>query len=778
MGWLDGTAIGSVTAQVASEDALDVRDFRVEERLSTCFSIRIRALSDNPDIDFDEVVGKPASFTIGASSLLSLVMGGSERAWKGVVSQIHQVETDHDADGLTAYELTIVPVLWLLTQRRNYRIFQQMSELDIAKKLLEEWEIEPILEVTAERYKTRRYRVQYAESDYAFLSRMLEDAGITHTFRQDGEETKLVLSDALETREPREPSLTITESPTATWLGPELATRLRIGQRVRPGRYTVADHDYRKPSRLRLEASATDGLDVEQRLERFHYVPGAFLYGSDRGEASPHADDRGRTRTDDREAQQLAARRLEAKRSLAKRATFSTNALDLEPGKVVRFDAHPRSDLGVENKWLVVATTLVGGSAWPLTCEVVSASSAYRPALVTPRPRIAGVESATVVGPPGEEIHTDEFGRIRVQFHWDREGSFDEKSSCWLHVSQPWSGSGYGAVNLPRVGQEVLVDFLGGDPDRPIVTGRVHTQTQPVPYGLPNNRTQSGWRSASSPANGGFNEIMFEDAAGRELVRMRAERDRSTVVNNDCTTLVGNDRSVTVVADDAESVLGEQTVRVLGDRSVKVEGSERHEVTGDILSATKERRIFETEHTFRSDAENHVLQSTQSICLNVGGSTLYMTPDFIILQAGYVYVNPGVDALVAAINGRAPQTPQEAEAQRTADARREAIVQMAAQLRAEVAASFPTTPAQGGRRDPNAIRHEMALEGMSRSGRWREGTPEYEAELQRRLSANDGEFQARRATNIEQQVRARIQSQGATPAEINEALGPMQGAVP
>src|SRR5690349_16515892 len=154
------------------------------------------------------------------------------------------------------------------------------------------------------------------------------------------------------------------------------------------------------------------------------------------------------------------------------------------------------------------------------------------PRVVTPKPKISGVESATVVGPPGEEIHTDEFGRVRVHFHWDRESRMNDNSSCWLHVSHPWAGRGFGMINLPRIGQEVLVDFLGGDPDRPIIVGRVFTNLQKVPYALPANKTQSGWKSESSPGGGGFNEIRFEDAKGSEQVYIQAEKNLDKLVKN------------------------------------------------------------------------------------------------------------------------------------------------------------------------------------------------------------------------------------------------------
>jgi type VI secretion system secreted protein VgrG len=260
-------------------------------------------------------------------------------------------------------------------------------------------------------------------------------------------------------------------------------------------------------------------------------------------------------RTDDGEAAQLAQKRLEAKRASAKTCAFKTNALDLAPGVVLRISGHLREKLNKERQ-LVVEATHEGTSFGEYVHHAVtrSAEVPYRPPVETPKPKVMGVESATVVGPGGEEIHTDEFGRVRVHFHWDRESKMDDNSSCWIHVSQPWSGGAFGGVNLPRIGQEVLVEFLSGDPDRPIIIGRVYTNLQKVPYGLPGNKTQSGWKSNSSPTTGGYNEIMFEDAAGTELLRMQAEKDLSKLVKNDESTQIGNDRVSSIGHNESQTV--------------------------------------------------------------------------------------------------------------------------------------------------------------------------------------------------------------------------------
>ncbi|MFO0756618.1 MAG: type VI secretion system tip protein TssI/VgrG [Byssovorax sp.] len=568
----------NLTAHIASGDAVDVREFSVHERMNSLFEINLTVVADTANIDFEAAVGQKASFTMGGG-----VAGTSGRTWTGLCSELHQIGVDDE--GLSTYRLTIVPTLWLATQRRNYRMFQQVSELAIALKLLEEWGVEPDKRLTGS-YKTRKYRVQYGESDFAFLCRMLEDAGISFFFEPGSEETKMVLSDAPQAADARAP-IAFRDEPTKA--DREHVTAVRIGRRIRPGKYTMRDHDYRKDPTFKLLAEAKDAGGVEEKLERFHYTPGAFLFGTDKGEATPHADDKGKSRTDEGEAQTLAQKRLDAKRGSAKTVHFQTNVNDLAPGVVVSFLDHPRGDLGEDKRFLVIETARHGTHAgeWTTHCEARSAMTAYRPPLVTTKPKVSGVESATVVGAPGEEIHTDEFGRVRVHFHWDRESKMDDNSSCWIHVSQPWGGQGFGGTALPRVGQEVLVDFLGGDPDRPVIVGRVYTNLQKTPYKLPENKTQSGLKSNSTNQTGGYNEIMFEDAAGKELVRLQAEKDwnklikhnEDAVVGNNRTRQVKNDESVTVGNNRSKTVQNNEDV-VIGQNLTKQVGAIEREITG------------------------------------------------------------------------------------------------------------------------------------------------------------------------------------------------------
>jgi type VI secretion system secreted protein VgrG len=561
---------------VASGDLFDVRSFRISQRMSALFEISLVALCQNDDVDFEAIAGQPMRLTLRSGDLPS-----QERTWTGVCNQIEQLRAEER--GLSAHEIRLAPTMWLLTQRRNHRMFQRENEVEIVTKILGEWGITPV-ERLSSTYKKRKYRVQYAETDFAFVCRMMEEAGISFFFEDPGDsdgETKLVMHDTPQAATLREPPIAFRDTPTTA--SREHITNVRARRMVRPGKYTLRDHDYRRPPGYKLLASAKGAGGVEEKLERFHYTPGAFLFEAERGEATPSADDKGRYRTDESEAAAMAQRRLEAKRAIAKVVTFDTNTIDPAPGAVLSFLDHPRSDLGPAERFLVLSSEITGDHAgkWVTACEVVNAANQYRPAQHTPKPRVNGVESATVVGPAGEEIHTDEFGRVRVHFHWDRESRMDDNSSCWIHVSQPWSGAGFGGTNLPRIGQEVIVDFLGGDPERPVIVGRLYTNLQKTPYRLPDNKTQSGWQSRSSPAGTGdnYNELMFEDAKGSELLRMQAEKDLRKLVKNDEDQAVGRDRSRSVGRNETVNI-GKDLVKQVAANERELTGLSRNVVVG------------------------------------------------------------------------------------------------------------------------------------------------------------------------------------------------------
>ncbi|APR87483.1 Rhs element Vgr protein [Minicystis rosea] len=620
--------------RIASGDELRVRTFSLKQAINELFAIEIVALSENADVDFDAVIGHPAGF--------SLVTAGATVRWEGVCSEARLLRWE--AGGLSTYRLVIVPRAWLLTQRRNHRIFQMKSELDIVQQTLAEAGVAVVSRVDASKHTPRKYRVQYAETDFAFVSRMMEDAGISYYFETQGDETVMVLDDAPEKRAGHDRALVFQDEPT-----PEVrhATQLTVTQRVRSERAIPGD------------LGAVRASAIERHL---HGVRGA-----------------------------------------AKQIQLRTNAIDLVPGVITTVEGHPHRAVAGRSL-LVVGSTIEGDGSDTVSANVTLAptDASYRPEPKTPRPKVQGVESATVVGPVGEAIHTDELGRVRVHFHWDREGDFTENDSCWIPASQPWSGGSFGSVNLPRVGQEVLVEFLGGDPDQPVVIGRVFTEAHPPPYKLPDHKHVFGIRSEPGPRlmagaadgmvagadqsiaglfpggvpysssemgqfvtkDGPFqavspnaathglssSEMTFDDTHGNELAYFQAQKNANSLIKDSKTSVIGNSRACTVGTDDQLNVENSQQMDIGSNQTVTIGGDRTWTITGNVVQnvghnyslLTNDSIVHATDGRIDYYAQGNILvHSPTQITLRVGGSFIKLTPDNITIQSGdRVDINP------------------------------------------------------------------------------------------------------------------------------------------
>jgi type VI secretion system secreted protein VgrG len=608
---------------VESSDTFDVREFKVDEGLSTLFSIELLVRSANPAVDFEATIGAPAMFRIGVNSL---VASAPSPTWTGVVTHIEQVASEDK--GLSTYRIRLAPSLWFLTQRTNCRVFQQMTDLEVVLAMLTEWGLphESHCEAT---YKTKKYRVQYQETDFAFVSRLLEDSGITYALEQRESGTVIALRDAPEAVPPREAPLAHVAEVTA---GPHLyATAFRAERAVRSGRITFADHDHRLPNEPLLAPASSSSHPIEVNLESFAYRPGSFKFGNAGTKDTPTADDRGRTRTDLDEARKIAEREAEGRVARSQRFSFLSNCLELRAGGVLNLANHPMAEKVGRLLLTQVEYSGTSGSEVHVAVKAVGCEVSFRPEKTTARPTISGVECATVVGPEGETIHCDEFGRVRVQFHWDRYGKMDEMSSCWIPVNQPWAGEGFGMINLPRIGQEVLVSFLGGNPEEPVIVGRIFTNLQRPPFALPAAKNESGFRSKSVPDTGGYNLLRFVDTAGSELVEGRAEKDMTTRINNDKTLSVGHDRRMEVENDDEERIGQNQREFVGKDKLMQV--------VENLVSIVGKERLLKTLGNMLSHAKTHKIIGDENTNLAVGNSFIYMDKDKIVLKAKKILID-------------------------------------------------------------------------------------------------------------------------------------------
>jgi type VI secretion system secreted protein VgrG len=420
-------------------------------------------------------------------------------------------------------------------------------------------------------YSARDYCVQYRESDFDFVCRLMEEVGIFYFFRHEQDGHELVLGDSPNVHTPiRGEPLIPFRDPAGMAADEECVYELSGKIEVVPGAVALRDFDFTRPSLdMTVDSQASEG---DPALEVYDY-PGKY--------------------EDPGPGQDVAKIRLEELRAPGQVAWGQCQSRRLAPGHTFELAGHAEPELNKE--YLVLSVTHEGYQPEVLLFEQQNAGHSdrkpfrstfqcmpstvpYRPPRRTPRPVIPGPQTAIVVGPSGEEIHTDEHGRVKVKFHWDREAPGDDKSSCWVRVSQAWAGPGWGALYLPRIGQEVVVDFLEGDPDRPLITGRVYNGHNPPPADLPGARTQSALRSESSPGGGGFNELRFEDASGQELIYLHAQKDMDIAIENDKTQSVGGNESLTVAKDRRKDVGGNQSLSVAGNDETSVRGNQMLDV--------------------------------------------------------------------------------------------------------------------------------------------------------------------------------------------------------
>ena len=510
-------------------DDLLFLSLRAEAELGRLFSYDLTLVSKRADIDFRRILGKRVSVKLQIPKT-------TPRVFSGYVVAFRQTGM---RGRLFVYEAAVRPWLWLLTRRSNSRIFQNKNVEDIVKaifadpvyKSVEFGEIK--WKANGRKHPPREYCVQYRESDFNFVSRLLEDEGIYYWFQdRDGKES-LILTDTLATHEsvPGCESLpygaTMSAAP-----GVEYVSEWQSRHEIETHNWVVTDYDFKHPSRpLQKKAvKSMPGFDAFGDLEHFDY-PGGYV-DPDYGES------RVKARADELRVEPATGDGALQSGINWHQADATTNSMSVRIGSLLKLDRHPCTD---QNKQYLVTRTryeidladyeaFEGSQSSRCECwfSAIDAKQPFAPARTTRKPFVQGPQTAAVVGPGGEEIYTDNYGRVKVQFFWDRVGKRDENSSCWMRVSQPWAGKRWGAVAIPRIGQEVIVDFLEGDPDRPIITGRVYNAEQMPPYELPANMTQSGVKSRSSKGGSAANcnELRFEDKKGSEQVLLHAEKDQ------------------------------------------------------------------------------------------------------------------------------------------------------------------------------------------------------------------------------------------------------------
>jgi type VI secretion system secreted protein VgrG len=525
-------------------DVLLVDDVAGEETLSGAGTFRLRLLSENSALSFEAIVGKEASLSIETP-------GGDKRYVHGVVGRFEQGET---TGRTTTYFADLHPRIWLLTKTAGSRIFQNLSAPDIVKKVLAEHEITDVKDALTGVYPASEFCVQYQETAFDFISRLMEREGISYFFdhRSDGH-TLVLADDASAFRAGPRLSAAL---PGAGWRRTDNVAGCLLGVQITEGGYKADDYNFQTPT-TDLLATVT-GQDAA--LSIYEYPAGAAT--KDVVEA-------------------IANRRLEALELPRRVLRATSNNPDLRPGTTVTVIDHPRQDANA--RYVVWKVRHEGSQAdYSNAFEAFPYDRTFRPPRRTGPPRIPGCQTAVVVGPAGEEIATDPSGRVKVKFHWDQAARSDDTSSCWIRVSQAWAGKGFGAFCLPRIGQEVVVSFIDGDPDRPLVTGSVYNAVQTPPYALPDFQTRSVLKTQSTPGKSGFSEIRVDDKKDAEELFVRAQKAMNMLVLGDETHDNGANLTYTIKDDVALTIGGRLTLHVTGDLTLQISGNVSVKATGNI----------------------------------------------------------------------------------------------------------------------------------------------------------------------------------------------------
>jgi type VI secretion system secreted protein VgrG len=618
----------------------------VSEKMSTLTETDIQFLSPDHDMKMEDVVGQRLSLELEDDK-------GNTRYWHG-----HCVSCAYEGrfGGQALYRAEVRPWLWFLTLHADCRIFQEKSALDVIKDIFSARGFSDVKDKTSTSFKKREYLVQYRETDFEFVTRLMEEEGIYYFFTHDNRKETLVLADGSGSHQSLKDAGEIRFAFKEEGVGAGFFKRnedhiyeWKSSERVNSGKVSLTDYNFKKPTTdLKALTAIPKGKHSHKDIEVYDY-PGIH----------DTADD-GKTRS---------RIRAEALASEYKRTWGKCNVRNMAVGGTFKLSEHPRSDfnkeylvLGARHKLQIETDQDKDGQAntalsdergtggaesgkkesYESEFSVQLKSEPFRAPLTTPKPIIAGLQTAIVTGPAGDEIHTDEFGRIKVQFHWDREGRKDEKTTCFIRVSQHMTGQGWGAFHIPRIGQEVVVQFEEGNPDRPIVTGMLYNKAKKPPFAFPANMTQHGFKSNTSKGGGGFHELVFEDKKDQEFVRFQSEKDYISKVKNNADISIGfekkdpGDLTQKIYHDKTEELEtgdhsftvkdGLQTISISKTNSVTVGEDESISIGANKNDAIGENYTIDVGDTLQ-------ISAGQKIKLTVGGSSIEMTSTAIKIKS-------------------------------------------------------------------------------------------------------------------------------------------------
>jgi type VI secretion system secreted protein VgrG len=653
------------------KDVLVLRSFTATEGLSTLFHIYLELLheetSEGPPhtVDVQQILGQPMTILVEQQD-------GKKRFFHGICNRFSHGNRD---ERFTYYRAEVVPHLWLLTRRAQSRIFQRLSVPDILKKVFSGFDVNYEIQGT---FHPRDYCVQYRETDFNFAARLMEEEGIYYYFEHTEDGHKMIVANTPQSHRPcpEKSEVHFAErlssdegfiSAIRTW---------EVNEQLQTGKYTLWDHCFELPHK-HLEADKTSRFLIgnNNKLEIYDF-PGGYAQrfdGVDKGGGSQPAEVQ-KIFEDNKRTVELRMQELDA---AYKVVSGASDCAPLTPGYQFDFINHPAESF---NGKYVLTSVQHSAEQSPdydsnhhirrpynnsFTCIPHGSGKApFRPSRVTPRPVVSGTQTAVVVGPPGEEIFVDKYGRVKVQFHWDREGQSNADSSCWIRVSQNQAGTKWGAAYWPRIGQEVVVDFLEGDPDQPIIVGSVYNATELPPYTLPDEKTKTVLhKSNSSKGGGGLNEFRIEDKKGSEQIFMYAQRNQDVRVKKDRFETVGAEGHLIIGGDQLEQVGGDKHLHVKADQNEKVDGTVSLTAGMDMQEKVGLKYALDAGMEIHlKSGLNLVLESGATLTLKVGGNFINLNPAGIFIQGTLVLINSGGAAGTGAGSSpEAPKDPKEAD---------------------------------------------------------------------------------------------------------------------
>ena len=582
------------------EDVLLFHSLRGREEMSRLFDFQLDLLSPKKDINPDDILGKNVTVKLALPD-------DSTRYFNGFVTRF---SAGDQSGRYYQYRASVRPWLWFLTRTTDCRIFQEMTVPDIVKKVFGDHSTADFKFELTGTYHKWTYCVQYRETDFNFISRLLEEEGIYYYVRHTDGHNTVVLTDSTSKHKPTPGYEKLSYISPEQVVKPELEriTNWDFTREIQPGVYVHDDYDLERPSvELKTRKVLTRSYSPSD-YEIYDY-PGHYLQKPD--------------------GEQYAGVRIDEYGTQFETSQAMTNAKGIAVGSLFTLEHFPREDQNREHLILSAsyALTFSGYEALPTDqgteyqCSFVAmpSSQQFRPKRSTPKPFVQGPQTAVVVGPGGDEIYTDKYGRVKVQFHWDRYGKKDQNSSCWVRVSSPWAGKGWGGVHTPRIGQEVIVDFLEGDPDQPIITGRVYNAENPPPFGFPAGAVLSGVKSNTHKGSGN-NELSMDDTAGKERVFIHAQYNMDTVVEHDQTSTIHNNRTDKVDVDDDETVGGNQKLHVVKNQTINIDVNRKETVGGTetiTITGHRSETVNGGEDVTVNGARSHTVNGAQTTTISL-----------------------------------------------------------------------------------------------------------------------------------------------------------------